>query len=212
MAELRARATTLDDAQFLLGVAAAVALSGNAHTSVDAEAWRATLASSPVRFAWFPEGLYVVRAMTGHEDLLGARVGAIDGLDPVTLLGEAARYVPGTPERVRAVSPALLESPAVLHALHPQAPADALVLDVEDAVHGARRVSLPAVAPRGRAACCQARLDARARGAARRGARRMARAPRRAHGACQPARPGSQRVFRHARGRPHAVPASLADP
>ena len=148
MAELRARAATLDDAQFLLGVAAAVALSGNAHTSVDAEVWRATLASSPVRFAWFPEGLYVVRAMTGHEDLLGVRVGAIDGLDPVTLLGEAARYVPGTPERVRAVSPALLESPAVLHALHPQAPADALVLDVEDAVHGARRVSLPAVAPR----------------------------------------------------------------
>ena len=148
VAELRANAGALDDARFFLGVAAAVALSGNAHTAVDLESWRATLASAPVRLAWFPEGLYVIRAMTGHEDLLGLRVEAIDGLDPEALLAEAARYFPGTAERVRAASPALLESPAALHALHPAAPADALVLDVADAVHGARRVTLAAVAPR----------------------------------------------------------------
>ena len=147
VADLRARADALDDAQFFLGVAAAVALSGNAHTSVDLESWRARLASAPVRLAWFPEGLFVVRAMTGHEDLLGARVRAIDGRDPEALLGEAARYIPGTAERVRAASPALLESPAALHALHPDAPASALVLDVEDPVHGARQATLDAVAP-----------------------------------------------------------------
>lgn len=147
VAELRAASGSLDDAQFFLGVAAAVALSGNAHTAVDLESWRAALASAPVRLAWFPEGLFVVRAMAGHEALLGMRVTAIDGIDPAQLLAEAARYFPGTPERVRAASPALLESPAALHALHPAAPADALVLDVADAAQAQQRVALPAVAP-----------------------------------------------------------------
>jgi hypothetical protein len=148
VAQLRARAGALDDGQFFLGVAAAVALSGNAHSSVDAESWRASLPSAPVRLAWFPEGLHVVRAMTGHEDLLGVRVAAIDGIDPAKLREEATRYFPGTAQRVQAMSPLLLESPAVLHALHPDAPADALVVDVDDPVHGARRVSLPAVPAR----------------------------------------------------------------
>ena len=115
-----------------MGVARAVALSANAHTNVDLRSWREKLSSAPVRFAWFPEGLFVVRAMTGETSLLGARVLAIDGIDPEALEREAARYFAGTPEYVRAANPVLLESPDALNVMHPEASAEALVLAVED--------------------------------------------------------------------------------
>ena len=142
---LREAAPTLDDARFFLAVAAAVALSDNAHTNVDAVSWRAKLSSSPVRFAWFPEGLFVVRAMAGHDDLLGARVVSIDGRPPEALEREAAPYFAGTAAYVRTESPLLLESPAALSALHPDASPAWLDLHVEDAAGKARDVRLDAV-------------------------------------------------------------------
>jgi hypothetical protein len=144
---LRAAAPKLGDARFFLEVAAAVALSDNAHTNVDAVSWRAKLASSPVRLAWFPEGLFVVRAMAGHEDLLGARVLAIDGRSPEALLREAATYFAGTAAYVRTASPLLLESPPALNALHADASAAHLDLRVEDAAGRARDVRVDAVPP-----------------------------------------------------------------
>jgi hypothetical protein len=147
IAELRARAATLDDARFFLAIASAVALSDNAHTNVDAISWRARLASSPVRFAWFPEGLFVVRATTAHQDLLGARVLAIDGREPELLQREARPYFAGTAAYLRAASPLLLESPPALHALHPDASPEHLDLRVEDASGAAREVRLDAVPP-----------------------------------------------------------------
>jgi hypothetical protein len=144
---LRAAAAGLDDAHFFMGVASAVALSGNAHTNVDATSWRAKLASSPVRFAWFPEGLFVVRAMAGHEDLLGARVLAIDARAPDALAREAAAYFAGTAAYVRTASPLLLESPPALNVLHPDASPAHLDLRVEDAAGRTRDVRLDALAP-----------------------------------------------------------------
>ncbi len=146
LAGLEARAAALDDARFFLGVAAAVALAGNAHTNVEAVSWRTKLASAPVRLAWFAEGLYVVRARDDAAGLLGARVLAIDGIDPAALVQEAATYFGGTAGHVRAMSPLLLESPEALHALHPGAPAGRLVLRV--AIDGRHRTAeLPAVPP-----------------------------------------------------------------
>jgi len=144
---LRTVAATLDDTRFFLEVAAAVALSGNAHTNVDAVSWRAKLASAPVRFAWFPEGLFVVRAMAGHEDLLGARVLAIDGRAPEALARDARPYFAGTEAYLRTASTLLLESPPALSALHPGASPAHLDLRVEDAAGTARDVRLDAVSP-----------------------------------------------------------------
>jgi hypothetical protein len=151
VAALRSRAGELTAAQFFLGVAQAVALADNAHTNVDPASWRMQLDSAPVRFAWFAEGLFVVRATAAHEGLLGAKVLAIDGVDPRLLAREGARYFGGTAEHARAMSPLVLESPEALHALHPGAPDDRLLLDLEDA-HGARAAAevrhvLPAEAP-----------------------------------------------------------------
>ena len=146
IASLRERASTLDDAGFFLGVAKAVALSGNAHTNVDLVSWREKLAAVPLRFAWFPEGLYVIRARTAEATLLGARILAIDGIAPERLEQEARAYFAGTREYVHSVSHVLLESPAALHALHPEASADRLALRVRDASGAERDVEVAAVA------------------------------------------------------------------
>lgn len=144
---LRARAATLTPVQFFMGIAQAVATSGNAHTNVDLAAWRERLNSAPVRLAWFADGLYVVRAMAPHATLLGARVLAIDGRDPAVLAREAGRFIGGTPERNRATSPLLLESPQALHEMHPDAPDDRLQLRLRGDDGMEREVELPPVQP-----------------------------------------------------------------
>jgi hypothetical protein len=156
VAALRARAGALDRASFLLGVSEAVAAADNAHTNVDAKAWREQLSSVPVRFEWFAEGLHVVRAHPGYTALLGARVLAIDSRDPEALAGEAARYFGGPGTFVRSMSPVYLESPEALHAAHAEVPADRLELRVADAQGNERSVLLPALPPPQRPAASKA--------------------------------------------------------
>jgi hypothetical protein len=144
---LRARAAELTPVQFVMGVAEAVALSGNAHTNLDLGAWRERLNSAPVRLAWFADGLYVVRATNPHASLLGAKVVAIDGHDPAALAAETGRFIGGVPERNRATSTLLLESPQALHEMHAQAPDDRLLLTLQGDDGVERVVDLPAVAP-----------------------------------------------------------------
>ena len=146
VAELRARAGTLSRAQFLLGVAQAVALADNAHTNVAPIMWRALLDSVPVRFAWFADGLYIVRATSEHADLLGMRVVAVDGVDPERWSDEARRFFGGTREHARSLAPVLMEAPEALHALAPEAPADRLRLRVRDEAGRERSVEVGTIA------------------------------------------------------------------
>ena len=147
MAALRERAGTLDRAGFLLAVSEAVALARNAHTNVDQRAWRVQLASVPVRFEWFSEGLFVVRATADGVPLLGARVLEVDGTAPEAYVETMARFVGGTHEYARTSSLVLLESPEALHALDANAPADRLRLRVADAAGVERDVEIPALPP-----------------------------------------------------------------
>ncbi len=147
IAALRARADEVSPAELLMGVAHAAAAARNGHTQLDPGAWRERLASSPVRFAWFAGELRVVRATVDHRDLLGARVLSIAGGDPEALLEQAQLYVSGTPERARALSPLLLESPEAIAVLRPGAPRDRLQLRVRDAAGVDREVALAARAP-----------------------------------------------------------------
>jgi hypothetical protein len=149
VAALRAHAATLTPAQFLMGVANAVAQADNAHTNVELASWRAGLARAPVRFAWFAEGLFIVRARREHAGLLGMRVSAIDGFDPAALDRECARYFGGTPEYAHAAATVLLESPAALHELERNAADDRLVLEVQDAQGRGQSVELAAEPPEG---------------------------------------------------------------
>ena len=147
ISQLRARAGELNRGELLMGVARALAAADNPHTNVERAYWRASLNSAPVRFEWFEEGLSIVRARSDFAELLGARVVAIDGMAPELLVREASRYFGGPPEHGRVSSLLVLESPQALHVLHPEAPADRLVLALEDGRGAIKRVELPAVAP-----------------------------------------------------------------
>ena len=148
VASLRARAADLSRPQLLMGAAEAAAAADNPHTNVERGYWRALLNSAPVRLEWFVDGLFVIRAMQSHAALLGARVVAIDGMDPETLAREAARYFGGPAEHGRVSSLLVLESPQALHVMRPEAPDDRLVLRVIDGEAKERTVELPAVEPR----------------------------------------------------------------
>jgi hypothetical protein len=148
VAALQPRSGDLTRAQLLMAVAEAVAVSDNPHTNVERGAWRSMLNSSPVRFEWFAEGLFVIRATTANVALLGARVTSIDGFDPEVLAREASRYFGGPPEHGRVNSLLVLESPQALHVLHAEAPEDRIVLRMVDVDGAERAVELPAIDPK----------------------------------------------------------------
>ena len=70
--DLEARADTMTEAEFILGVSAAGAIPENGHTGVSISGTLNRLNSLPVRFAWFGDGLHIVRAHAEHEALIGA--------------------------------------------------------------------------------------------------------------------------------------------
>jgi hypothetical protein len=148
IAALRTRAAELSPPQFLMGIAEAVARANNGHTILKSSAWRERLNSSPVRLAWFSDGLYVIRAMTPYVALLGRQVLTIDGLDPAALDHESTRYFGGTPEHAHAWNTIVMESPQALHVMHPQAPDDRLSLRLLDGQGQEQTVELPPVLPK----------------------------------------------------------------
>jgi len=128
---LRARAGTLSRAEFAMNVARLVALAGNGHTSVSGWQRARRFGRVPLRFAWFADGLYVVRTAPGEADLLGARIVAIDGRPVEAALSAVAPYLSGTMERARADSSPILESPELLQAIWPETDGAHLALRLE---------------------------------------------------------------------------------
>lgn len=116
MAVLRANAAEMSDAIFLMGVAAAPAISENGHTNIYRRNMLNRLNSLPVRFFWFEEGLYIVRTRTSEADLLGARVIRYDGVDPPSLLVGLDPYIGGNDAYLQIEGLVFLASPMAMHA------------------------------------------------------------------------------------------------
>lgn len=106
----------LSDAEFALAIAAAVALADNGHTNVRIASLADQFNSLPLRFFWFKDGLYIVRAHAEFSDLIGAQVLAYDGVDPDELVPQVARYTGGKEVDGRFYSPYFFSSPALMHA------------------------------------------------------------------------------------------------
>jgi hypothetical protein len=147
LARLKEGAASMSRGELLMGIAKALAVADNPHTNVERGFWRAYLNSAPVRFEWFAEGLFVVRARQDHAGLLGKRVVAIDGMSPELIVRDASKYFAGPPEHGRVSSLLVMESPDALHNIYPPAPADRLVLSLDEAGK-VTHVVLPAVSPR----------------------------------------------------------------
>jgi hypothetical protein len=147
LARLKEGAASMSRGELLMGIARALAVADNPHTGVERGFWRAYLNSAPVRFEWFAEGLFVVRARQDHAGLLGKRVVAIDGMAPELVVRDASRFFAGPPEHGRVSSLLVIESPEALHNIYPPAPADRLVLSLDEAGK-LTHVVLPAVSAR----------------------------------------------------------------
>ena len=89
---------TLSSAEFALEVARAVAVSGNGHT--EAAPYR-FLHYLPIRVWWFSDGLYIVEAEPGQEDLVGGRIDRIGSVTAEEALSLVAPFISGTMEHIR---------------------------------------------------------------------------------------------------------------
>jgi hypothetical protein len=88
--------------QFGLTVARALAASHNSHTAAPPYSLFHAL---PLRFAWFSDGLYVVKAHPDFANLIGVRVEKFGSLSAEQVLQRLSPYLSGRPEWQRASSP-----------------------------------------------------------------------------------------------------------
>jgi len=129
---LDAEAGALSDAAFEMAVSRLAALSGNAHTTVNRVQRAGAFGRAPLRFAWFADGLYIVRARAPAEKLLGSHVLSIDGRPVEQAVAELRPYLSGTAEHARADSPPILECPALLQAVWPDTDGIHLTVGLDD--------------------------------------------------------------------------------
>ena len=128
---LETRVNDISNAEFSMSVAAAVAISENGHTFSSTYHSMNQLNSLPVRFFWFADGLYIVRAHANHADLIGARVLTYGGQQPEALVAELDVYHSGTDEFLRHQSPLYFSSPAAMHAAKLIGSPDQVALAIE---------------------------------------------------------------------------------
>lgn len=83
---LLASSHTMSETEFALTVSRLVSLSENGHTNISLGDLISSSNALPVRFFWFHEGLYIVRAHHDVSNLVGARVTAYDGQSPDNLI------------------------------------------------------------------------------------------------------------------------------
>lgn len=112
--ELKQHVDYMTHGEFVMGISRAVAAADDGHTRV---LLRNHLSYAPVRFHWFSDGLYVVRAKKDVQNLLGAKVVAIGKLSPEAILRILQKYLGGTPEHIRVVSAELMNSPDALQGI-----------------------------------------------------------------------------------------------
>jgi hypothetical protein len=117
VAALQERAGELTDAEFMLGLARAQATIDNGHSNASATAMIRRSPHLPIRTAFFGDELRVMRANAAHEDLLGARVTHINGVEVADVAARFRDAFGGPDPSFRIIAPLLMETPAYLGAV-----------------------------------------------------------------------------------------------
>lgn len=126
---LEAKAGHLTPTEMMVGLMQVAGLADNAHSNVHYHSPQAVPAQRlPLRFLWFPEGLYIARASGEAEDLAGAEVLRVEGRTPRALYARAKVLVGGKAVDRRKWLEELMESGGVLQAMGLAQRADALSL------------------------------------------------------------------------------------
>ncbi|MEM7537822.1 MAG: hypothetical protein AAF639_36970 [Chloroflexota bacterium] len=115
--QMHEQVSSMSDAEFAMEVAASVALADNGHTNVRIAYLADQLNSLPLRFFWFDDGLYIVRAHAEFAAFIGAQVVAYDGTPPEEIVQHLKQYYGGNEPNVRFNSPYFFASPAAMHGL-----------------------------------------------------------------------------------------------
>jgi len=138
VANLRDSAHLKTTPQLVVGLAKAMALSGNGHTRLYILRNRTELRRYPVRVWWFSEGLYVVKTTPEYAGLLGARIEQLAGQSPEALHRRVTPLFAGSPGWARYMSTYSLTSPEILQGLDLIGPDGLLTIMVKDR-HGKTR-------------------------------------------------------------------------
>lgn len=117
IAALRAEIATLTDQEALVGVARICAMGPSRSGGADILSHPAMAAQLPIRFYWFDEGAYIVRAAPANADILLCRIRMIAGIAVERLQEEVAALIPGNPQWKRYMGPAYMSRPGVLAGL-----------------------------------------------------------------------------------------------
>ena len=127
----RKKETKFSEAEFYMEVRRVVGLADNGHSNVANAPIVLEFGMVPLSVYWFSDGLYVVRTPGKHEQLLGARIDAIDGRRVGDLEAALMKYSSGTSGYFRRyTAPLLMLSPTVLHAIGLSESSDRLELQL----------------------------------------------------------------------------------
>jgi PAS domain-containing protein len=106
------RTTRLSPLEFAFEISRAVAKARNVHSQASISAY---LHGMPVGFAWFADGLHIVRAEPRYQELLGARVEKLGSLAPEEARAKVAPLISGNDAHIRVESAVFLRKLEVLH-------------------------------------------------------------------------------------------------
>jgi hypothetical protein len=107
-----AKVDSLSPSEFALEISRAVATAGNVHSQANIGTY---LHGIPVGYAWFADGLHIVRAEPGYQELLGARVERIGALTAAEARARVAPLISGNEGRILSESAIRLRMLEVLH-------------------------------------------------------------------------------------------------
>ena len=131
LADYESEASEYTDAAFYMAVRRLVGLAENGHSNVSSQPIYQQFGLLPLRTYWFSDGLYVVRAQRKYEELLGARITAIEGTPLKDLEARLMQYHGGNrPAFRRFAAMPLMLSPTVLNAIGVAASPDELTLEL----------------------------------------------------------------------------------
>ena len=119
LTQLKPAVNGMNDAEVLVALSRAVALSGNAHTRLRLDPTRQGSFSTtfPIRIWWFSDGPYVLRAAPEYGQALRCRVIAIDGHPLLQARDRVRSLFAGNAQWGDYMSPIYLTSPDILYGL-----------------------------------------------------------------------------------------------
>lgn len=135
----------MSDAEFYLGVRKAVAFAENGHTNVSYGPTYRNFNRSGIEAFWFSDGLYIVRALTSHADLIGTRIVEIEGRSPEQVSEALGNYTGGAEPWKRLRGQYFLRSPELMHAASLAVSSDEINIKVLDDNGEKRHVILKAL-------------------------------------------------------------------